>query len=206
MDYLDLTDTLDLDAIKPSRVFPGTSNTCGLVTDVSQEHCGAVCDPSGENCDISDSCTSNSDGATADVSVALNGQSGYDSRAVQDIGPKTKVLHLLKEYNEDTRRKVFKTKMFECKVCFLDKLGANCLEFWPCRHVYCKDCMASFFSVQISEGNIKFLRCPEEKCDSEANPKQVGVDVAVCLFVLIKGNIARRKFSNVSIDFFFYAT
>ncbi|XP_050712312.1 E3 ubiquitin-protein ligase RNF14-like [Eriocheir sinensis] len=182
MDYLYLTDTLDLDSIKPSCVFPSMPNTCGLVTDVSQEHCGAACDPCGEDCDISDSCTSNSDGATAGMSVVVNGQSGYDSRAVQDIGPKTKVLHLLKEYNEDTRRKVFKSKMFECKVCFLDKLGANCLEFWPCRHVYCKDCMASFFSVQISEGNIKFLRCPEEKCDSEANPKQVQEVVSVDLY------------------------
>lgn len=175
MDFLDLTDTLDLDTIKPTRISYGTSHVCGLVADVSQEHSGATCSPGGEKCDISDNSCSDSDGAAVGTNITLSRQNSqnYDNRAIQDIGPKTNLFNLLRDYNEEIRKKVFKSKVFECKVCFMEKLGANCLEFWPCHHVYCKECMASFFSVQISEGNIKFLKCPEDKCDSEANPKQV---------------------------------
>lgn len=186
MDFLHLTDTLDLDTIKPTRVSCDTSNTSGLVADVSQEHCGAMCNPGGEKCDTSDNSCSNSDGASAGTNKVLSRQNSqnYDSRAIQDIGPKTKILYLLRDYSEEMRKKVFSSRVFECKVCFMEKLGANCLEFWPCRHVSCKDCMASFFSVQISEGNIKFLKCPEDQCDSEANPKQVGAIAQLLPFLI----------------------
>ena len=187
MDFLDLTDTLDLDIIKPTRISRGSSNACGLVGDVSQEHSGAMRNPGEEKCDTSDNSCSNSDGATAGTNTPLSRQNSqnYDSRAMQDIGPKTNILYLLKEYNEEMRKKVFRSSVFECKVCFLEKVGANCLEFWPCRHVSCKECMASFFSVQISEGNIKFLKCPEDKCDSEANPKQVCIITHLFLLIII---------------------
>ena len=96
-----------------------------------------------------------------------------DDRAIQDLAPNTNVLKLLRDYNEEIQKKVFNNKNFECKVCFIEKAGSNCIQFWPCNHVYCKDCMKSYFEIQIKEGNIKFLRCPYEKCESEANPKQV---------------------------------
>ncbi|MCL4126310.1 UNVERIFIED_CONTAM: hypothetical protein GTU68_051513 [Idotea baltica] len=108
--------------------------------------------------------------------------SNLDSRTVQDISPSTNLLRLLIEYNEEARRKVFDSKLFECKVCFCEKIGSNCLDFWPCNHVYCKDCMKSYFEVQIKEGNFKYLKCPEEKCDSEANPKQVESLVSLELY------------------------
>ncbi|KAG0719695.1 E3 ubiquitin-protein ligase RNF14 [Chionoecetes opilio] len=184
MGFLGLTDTLDLDNIQPTRIPSGTSNTCGLVADVSQEHCGATYNSEGETCDTSDNSCINSDGAAAGTNQVLSRKNShnYDRRAVQDIGPKTNILYRLKDYNEEMRKKVFSSKMFECKVCFMEKLGANCLEFWPCKHVYCKECMAAFFSVQISEGNIKFLKCPEDKCDSEAYPKQVQELVSADLY------------------------
>lgn len=97
-----------------------------------------------------------------------------DPRTIQDIGPTTNLLHVLREYDEEMKKIVFDKKFFDCKVCFSERTGSNCIEFWPCRHVYCKDCMKSYFEIQIKEGNIKFLKCPEDKCNSEANPKQVG--------------------------------
>uniref|UniRef100_A0A2P2I4I4 RBR-type E3 ubiquitin transferase n=1 Tax=Hirondellea gigas TaxID=1518452 RepID=A0A2P2I4I4_9CRUS len=96
-----------------------------------------------------------------------------DERTVQDVGPKTNILMLLREYDQEKRRFVFLKKSFPCHVCFCDKIGSQCMEFWPCGHVYCKECMKGYFEVQIKEGNFKFLKCPNEKCNSEANPKQV---------------------------------
>ncbi|KAA0201522.1 hypothetical protein HAZT_HAZT005410 [Hyalella azteca] len=96
-----------------------------------------------------------------------------DNRAVQDIAPNTNLFLLLREYDQDKRKKEFNLKSFKCAVCFTEKIGKMCLEFWPCSHVYCKDCMRGYFEVQIREGNVKALQCPTEKCSSEANPKQV---------------------------------
>lgn len=176
---LGVTDSLDLDNIKTVRLTSGaTSNNSGLVVgDMSDDSSGATI-PSGNNkCDTSVSCvvsgSGDGDGASSTLTLSRHNSLTYDSRAIQDIGPKTNMLRLLRDYDEEMRRKVFGVKMYECKVCFIDKLGQSCIEFWPCRHVYCKDCMAAYFSVQISEGNIKLLRCPEDNCESEANPKQV---------------------------------
>jgi hypothetical protein len=35
--------------------------------------------------------------------------------------------------------------------------------------------MAGYFEVQIKEGLVSSLTCPEEKCDSQALPNQVGI-------------------------------
>ncbi|XP_042207502.1 E3 ubiquitin-protein ligase RNF14-like [Homarus americanus] len=180
LDLLGLTDTLDLDNIRPIRQPASVTNDCGLVAagNGHGDTCGAISKSFGDvTCDNSVSDSNNgggdSDGGASSLSLSRQNSQNYDSRTIQDIAPKTNMLRLLRDYDEEMRRQVFGTKNFECKVCFADKLGTNCLEFWPCRHVYCKDCMASYFTVQISEGNIQFLRCPEIKCDSEANPKQV---------------------------------
>lgn len=179
--FLGFTDTLDLDNIKPVRQAAGVSSICDQVTanEGPEDSVGATSGSTGEvKCDTGNSLNDSgivdsSNTETSSLTLSRQNSQNYDSRTIQDIAPKTNMLRLLKDYDEEMRRKVFGTKTFECKVCFIDKLGAHCLEFWPCRHVYCKDCMASYFTVQISEGNIKFLRCPEDECESEANPKQV---------------------------------
>ncbi|KAK8738812.1 hypothetical protein OTU49_003686 [Cherax quadricarinatus] len=177
LNLLGFTGTLDLDNIKPIRQSAGAANNCGLVAanDGQGDTCGAISDGE-KKCDsVSDSGSvgNGADDGASSLTLSRQNSQNYDCRTIQDIAPKTNMLRLLRDYDEEMRRKVFDTKNFECKVCFMDKLGANCLEFWPCRHVYCKDCMASYFAVQISEGNIKYLMCPENKCESEANPKQV---------------------------------
>ncbi|XP_042872795.1 E3 ubiquitin-protein ligase RNF14-like isoform X2 [Penaeus japonicus] len=170
LESLSFTDELDLDLIKPIQ---GTNIGDGPFQENVQGETGATGDQ-GKVCDNS---LSDNSGETEEAAVLTEARQGccqsLDSRTIQDIAPNTNMLRLLRDYDEDMRRKVFGNKNFECKVCFMDKLGSHCLEFWPCHHVYCKDCMTSYFEIQINEGNIKFLRCPEDDCESEANPKQV---------------------------------
>lgn len=176
LNLLGFTDTVDVANVRPVRqqsvdAAAGctvVNNDSGIVADANAE--AKTCADGGDNSE-SDS-VSASTGATS-LSLSRQNSQNYDSRTIQDIAPKSNLLKILRDYDEEMRRKVFGLKNFECKVCFMDKLGSNCLEFWPCRHVYCKECMSSYFEVQINEGNIKFLRCPEDKCESEANPKQV---------------------------------
>ncbi|XP_013384550.1 E3 ubiquitin-protein ligase RNF14-like [Lingula anatina] len=99
--------------------------------------------------------------------------SNYDSRAVQDIASQELLLPALLEYNKAEKEAAFKRTLYACNVCFLEKLGTLCMQFLDCDHVYCKECMKDYFTVQITDGNVKALTCPHDKCQSQAHPSQV---------------------------------
>ena len=79
----------------------------------------------------------------------------------------------LKEYNESEITKAFQGMIFDCAICFTEKLGQDCFRFVQCDHIFCNVCMKSHFEVQIDEGQMNNLICPEDKCNSQALPKQI---------------------------------
>ena len=83
------------------------------------------------------------------------------------------IVKMLQMHNEDQESKIFAKSMFDCNVCFGEKTGNQCLKFTPCQHVFCKECMKSYFEVQIKEGQMSNLICPMDKCTSQALPTQV---------------------------------
>lgn len=99
--------------------------------------------------------------------------SSLDSRAIQDIASYDRLLPVLLEYNKQALELDFHKSIFSCHVCFGEKFGSQCIKFFDCGHVFCKICMRDYFTVQISEGNVKGLNCPDEKCESQAHPCQV---------------------------------
>ncbi|XP_077984115.1 E3 ubiquitin-protein ligase RNF14-like [Glandiceps talaboti] len=102
-----------------------------------------------------------------------HGNADMDCRAVQDIGSQGLLLITLIEYNHLEQQRVFNSALFTCNVCFNEKLGVSCINFQGCDHVYCKECMKEYFKVQINDGNVKGLSCPDTDCDSQAMPSQV---------------------------------
>ncbi|XP_056587312.1 E3 ubiquitin-protein ligase RNF14-like isoform X2 [Triplophysa dalaica] len=96
-----------------------------------------------------------------------------DPRAVQEVNPHTDILSHLLDFDEAQKQKVFDGKVFCCGICFSEKLGSNCLLFKECQHVYCKACMKEYFEIQIRDGKVQFLDCPEPECTSIATPAQV---------------------------------
>lgn len=96
-----------------------------------------------------------------------------DSRALCDKQYEGDLLDVLREYEKTAEQAVFAKTSHTCKVCFGQKFGANCLQFPTCGHVYCKECMGSYFEIKISEGTVNALVCPEDKCTSKASPGQV---------------------------------
>uniref|UniRef100_A0A8C6SEJ9 E3 ubiquitin-protein ligase RNF14 n=1 Tax=Neogobius melanostomus TaxID=47308 RepID=A0A8C6SEJ9_9GOBI len=96
-----------------------------------------------------------------------------DSRAVALLDPRLDLLPQLLDYDEAQRQRLFDGKVFCCGICFSEKLGASCLCFKECQHVYCKACMSEYFQIQIKDGNVQCLNCPEPKCSSVATPLQV---------------------------------
>lgn len=91
------------------------------------------------------------------------------------MDPRADLLPQLLDFDEAQRQKVFDRKLFCCGICFTEKLGSSCLCFKECQHVYCKACMTEYFQIQIRDGNVQCLNCPEPKCTSLATPLQVTV-------------------------------
>lgn len=96
-----------------------------------------------------------------------------DPRSVLLTDPRADLLPQLLDFDEAQRQRAFDGKVFSCAICFAEKLGAHCLCFKECQHVYCKACMTEYFQIQIRDGNVQCLNCPEPKCSSLATPLQV---------------------------------
>ncbi|OWF45776.1 E3 ubiquitin-protein ligase RNF14-like [Mizuhopecten yessoensis] len=113
--------------------------------------------------------------STIDLTNAFDSRKGSDTepRAIQDIGSRDRLIPVVLDYDKQEKQCQFEKTMFQCKVCFSDRPGSSCIKFLDCDHVYCKDCMKDYFTVQIGEGNVTALSCPDEKCESQAHPSQV---------------------------------
>lgn len=98
---------------------------------------------------------------------------GVDRRAVQDIASVQTLIVSLIEYNDLEEERIFKSSYINCGVCFDEKLGSSCVRFPQCKHTYCSKCMKNYFTVQITDGAVKALTCPENKCDVQADPNMV---------------------------------
>lgn len=96
-----------------------------------------------------------------------------DDRAVQDVASVTNLIHSLIQHNLEEKQRAFDAGFYHCQICFEEKMGSECLSYPHCGHTYCKDCLTEYFNVQITEGNVKALCCPEPKCDSQASQSQV---------------------------------
>ncbi|XP_068600740.1 E3 ubiquitin-protein ligase RNF14 [Brachionichthys hirsutus] len=106
-----------------------------------------------------------------------------DPRAILLMDPRANLLPQLLDFDELQLQRVFDGKVFSCAICFAEKLGSICLCFKECQHVYCKACMTEYFQIQIRDGNVQCLTCPEPKCTSLATPHQVKQLVDEELFV-----------------------
>ena len=116
-------------------------------------------------CDISRSSVS------SDIN---NNPDSLDKRVRNKTIPElSETISYLRNYDKQTKDKVFSNSYVDCGICFDSRLGSNCIKYWPCDHAYCKDCIRQHFIVNIKDGRVKQLSCPYSKCSSEANPKQV---------------------------------
>jgi E3 ubiquitin-protein ligase RNF14 len=105
-----------------------------------------------------------------------------DPRAIQEILPPDRLLAAILEFNTEQVELQFGTQIFTCKICFCEKPGKQCLHFTPCNHVFCQECLKGYFEVQIGDGNVQGLLCPEPGCDTTATPGHVKQVVAEEIF------------------------
>ncbi|KAG8578787.1 hypothetical protein GDO81_010618 [Engystomops pustulosus] len=96
-----------------------------------------------------------------------------DKRAIQDVQSASALVRCILDFNEAQQKKTFDSKPFLCNICFMEKLGSDCTHFKDCEHVYCNICLKGYFEIQIKDGQVHALNCPEPKCTSIATPAQV---------------------------------
>ncbi|XP_069508581.1 E3 ubiquitin-protein ligase RNF14-like isoform X2 [Ambystoma mexicanum] len=105
-----------------------------------------------------------------------------DERALQDAESLDSLIRDILSFDEAQQARGFHCQLFQCNICFLDKLGIDCTQFKLCQHVYCNECLKAYFEVKIKEGHVHLLHCPEPECESVSTPAQVKQLVAEELF------------------------
>ncbi|KAM8971945.1 E3 ubiquitin-protein ligase RNF14 [Pelodytes ibericus] len=98
---------------------------------------------------------------------------GFDERAIQDVESVSSLIKCILDFNETQQKKCFDGKSYMCNICFSEKLGSECTCFKDCHHVYCNTCLKDYFEIQIKDGQVHSLNCPEPKCSSIPTPAQV---------------------------------
>ncbi|XP_014255114.1 E3 ubiquitin-protein ligase RNF14-like [Cimex lectularius] len=106
-----------------------------------------------------------------------------DSRIITVPLVDTHLHKYLISFNEDKSRTEFLRTLYTCDICYEDKLGEKCIQFKPCNHVYCKQCLQQYFEVRISEGQVNSMPCPQSKCKSEAQQHQIKETVGSKLYL-----------------------
>ncbi|XP_040214175.1 E3 ubiquitin-protein ligase RNF14-like isoform X2 [Rana temporaria] len=117
------------------------------------------------------------------IAAAAPEEEAVDRRAIQDVQSVYDLIRHILDFDESQQKKCFDSKQFLCNICFSEKLGCECTYFKDCNHVYCDICLRDYFEIQIRDGQVHALNCPEPECTSVATPAQVKKLVGEELFV-----------------------
>uniref|UniRef100_A0A3B4UVB0 RBR-type E3 ubiquitin transferase n=1 Tax=Seriola dumerili TaxID=41447 RepID=A0A3B4UVB0_SERDU len=89
------------------------------------------------------------------------------------LTPSQTLLSQLLIYDAAQKQKVFAATVFDCSVCFVGWLGSECVQLLECGHIFCQTCLTEFCKLQITEGNVRGVTCPQADCTASPTPAQV---------------------------------
>uniref|UniRef100_A0A3Q3LAR2 RBR-type E3 ubiquitin transferase n=1 Tax=Labrus bergylta TaxID=56723 RepID=A0A3Q3LAR2_9LABR len=89
------------------------------------------------------------------------------------LTPSQALLSQLLIYNATQKQKEFSTTVFDCDICFVGWLGSECVQLLECDHIFCRGCLSEFCKLQITEGNVEGVTCPNADCPATPTPAQV---------------------------------
>uniref|UniRef100_A0A3Q1GI14 RBR-type E3 ubiquitin transferase n=1 Tax=Acanthochromis polyacanthus TaxID=80966 RepID=A0A3Q1GI14_9TELE len=134
----------------------------------SDEHNTQLCDQDKDNNpSASDGSNSHHQTQTRDSSPNKHQTSDLS------ITPSQALMSQILIYSASQKQKLFTTTLFDCGVCFMSWLGSECVQLFQCGHIFCKACLGEFCKVQIKEGNVRGVTCPQADCGGTPTPAQV---------------------------------
>lgn len=77
---------------------------------------------------------------------------------------RTALYTQLQTHDRLTRHSTFSSESFDCGICLETKKGARCAKVRSCGHVFCVECLHSFFELNIREGLVKNVCCADMQC------------------------------------------
>ncbi|TPX38025.1 hypothetical protein SmJEL517_g00028 [Synchytrium microbalum] len=88
----------------------------------------------------------------------------------ETVKPETRLdlCNLLLAYDRNKAAAEFEALDFDCGICFSPHRGSESMRFNPCKHVFCRPCLYSYFELLIREGDVDQVGCPDAKCKREA--------------------------------------
>lgn len=88
------------------------------------------------------------------------------------LSPSQRLLTQILMNDAAQQQKRFASTLFDCGVCFMSQLGSDCVKLPECGHIFCRACLTEFCKVQITEGNVRGVACPQGDCSSSPTPAQ----------------------------------
>ncbi|MEQ2275944.1 hypothetical protein XENORESO_011314, partial [Xenotaenia resolanae] len=100
------------------------------------------------------------------------------------LTPSQMLLSQILIHDAEQKQKMFASTLFDCGVCFTSWLGSECVQLYECSHIFCRACLSEFCKVQITEGDVRGITCPQLDCTATLTPAQV------------KGLVGEKMFSR----------
>lgn len=112
-------------------------------------------------------------------SLTQRGSPANEGHSAPPLTPSQRLLSQILVYDAAQQQKQFASTVFECSVCFMGCLGSDCVKLHECGHIFCQTCLAEFCKVQITEGNVRGVTCPQADCSAAPTPAQVSPHLSV---------------------------
>eukprot|EP00026_Physarum_polycephalum_P006470 Phypoly_transcript_06513.p1 GENE.Phypoly_transcript_06513~~Phypoly_transcript_06513.p1 ORF type:complete len:557 (+),score=99.32 Phypoly_transcript_06513:24-1694(+) len=82
-------------------------------------------------------------------------------------------IGLLIDFDKFARRELFFQTEHTCGICYMDYPGIQFVHQTTCEHPFCKDCMRQMCQINIQEGSIAEIKCPDKQCRKQVLPQVV---------------------------------
>ncbi|KAI5080889.1 hypothetical protein GOP47_0004072 [Adiantum capillus-veneris] len=93
----------------------------------------------------------------------------HETRVFSGFSTPDMVIPALMRYNEEQKTNYFLQSLHTCCICFTEHSGKDFVRL-PCTHFFCIECMQQFSRVNVKEGTVKNLFCPDTTCKSSIPP------------------------------------